>query len=121
MATISRIQNRYDHKLKELVQSTNDIRHAVRHGVPSSTARGWMKAPPTEVVTIEVPDTDTIQLQQKVLKPNAQITRPTATPLRSFSEAEHHLLSATQATTTDTVLQEIGLQSHPTFMTLPIK
>lgn len=33
----------YDHRLRELVRSTQDISGAVQHGVPPSTARGWLK------------------------------------------------------------------------------
>jgi hypothetical protein len=78
MATATRTQNRYDHRLRELVRSTQDIRCAVQYGVPSSTARGWLKAPAAEVVTVDVLKMDTIRLQQEVLQLRARIQKLTA-------------------------------------------
>ncbi|MCP4886651.1 MAG: DUF192 domain-containing protein [Planctomycetaceae bacterium] len=54
METKARTQKTYDHRLKELVRSTQDITCAVRHGVPRSTARGWLKPPANEVISIDV-------------------------------------------------------------------
>ena len=67
MATTTQTQNRYDHRLKELVRSTQDITCALQQGVPPSTARGWLKTPVTEVVTVDVVHLDVIRLQQEVL------------------------------------------------------
>ena len=39
MSAATRVQRRYDHRLRELVRSTGDIGHAIRRGVPRSTAR----------------------------------------------------------------------------------
>ena len=78
MATATRTQKRCDHRLRELVRSTQDIRCAVQYGVPPSTARGWRKAPAAEVVTIDVLKMDTIQLQQEVLQLRARIQKLTA-------------------------------------------
>jgi len=55
MATTTRNLRRYDHLLRELVQSSGDIQHAIHRGVPRSTAHGWLKSPRTEVVTVDVP------------------------------------------------------------------
>lgn len=49
MASI-RAQQRYDHRLRNLVQHTGDFRLAVACGVPKSTARGWVERQPAEVV-----------------------------------------------------------------------
>lgn len=78
MDTTTRVQNRYDQRLRELVRSTQDIRRNIRHGVPPSTARGWLKAPVAAVVTIEVLHTGTIRRQQEVLRLRARIERLTA-------------------------------------------
>ena len=43
MVTTTRTQNRYDHRLWELVRTTQDVNYAVQCGVPRSTARGWLK------------------------------------------------------------------------------
>jgi transposase InsO family protein len=75
MATTTRTQNRYDHRLKELVRSTRDTRCTIRHGVPPSTARGWLKTPATEVVTIDVLKMDAIRLQQEILQLRARIQK----------------------------------------------
>ena len=40
-----RIRRRYDHRLQQLVHETGDIKLAVRHGVPRSTARDWCVGP----------------------------------------------------------------------------
>ena len=67
MATATRNLRRYDHPLRELVQSTGDIQHAIHQGVPRSTAHGWLKSPRTEVVTVDVTDMDILRLQQELL------------------------------------------------------
>lgn len=68
MATTTCTQRRYDHRLKELVRSTQDIECAVRQGVPRSTARGWLQDPGAKVMTIDVVNMDAIELQQEVLQ-----------------------------------------------------
>jgi hypothetical protein len=60
-------QQKYDHRLRNLVRSTGDIGPAIRHGVPRSTARGWLTATNTNVITVDVVDRDTLRLQQEVL------------------------------------------------------
>ena len=45
MAATTRTQKRYDHRLRELVQKTQDVSCAVQYGVPRSTARSWLTAP----------------------------------------------------------------------------
>jgi hypothetical protein len=67
MATTTQTQNRYDHRLKELVRSTQDIRCALQQGVPPSTARGWLRAPTADVISIDVVQLDAINLQNEVL------------------------------------------------------
>ena len=37
MTSTTRIQHRYDHRLRELVQSTSDVEYAIQRGVPRST------------------------------------------------------------------------------------
>ena len=41
----------YDHRLIRLVQETRDASIATRLGVPRSTAAGWLRRSPPEVVT----------------------------------------------------------------------
>ena len=77
MATTTRSQARYDHRLRDLVRTTRDINCALKHGVPRSTARGWLAKPRAQVVTIDVLNRDTIQLQQEVLRLRARIQKLT--------------------------------------------
>jgi hypothetical protein len=67
MATMTRNLRRYDHRLRELVQSTSNIQHATRRGVPRSTAHGWLKSPRAEVVTVDATDMDVLRVQQELL------------------------------------------------------
>jgi len=43
MSGKNREQKQSNHRLRELIQATSDLDLAVRHGVPRSTARGWLK------------------------------------------------------------------------------
>ncbi|MFC1706765.1 hypothetical protein ACFL59_08085 [Planctomycetota bacterium] len=58
----------YDHRLRELVRTTGDVRIATKIGVPRSTAVGWLCAEPQEVVTLDVLDTGAVRLQAEVLR-----------------------------------------------------
>ena len=60
MSTTTRKQRTYDHRLRDLLQTTRDIQLASRHGVPTSTARGWLSKSAVDVVTIDVLDLDTM-------------------------------------------------------------
>ena len=75
MVTTTRTQNRYDHRLRELVRTTQDVSCAVRYGVPRSTARGWLKAPSVQVVSAEALNMDVTQLQREVLRLQTRIQK----------------------------------------------
>ena len=75
MATTTRIQRRYDDRLRVLVQTTGDLDLAVRHGVPRSTARGWRTKTTTDVVSLDVLELDTVRLQHEVILLRRRITR----------------------------------------------
>ena len=68
MTTASRPQQRYDHRLRDLVQRSGDLTIATDLGVPRSTARGWLRATPTIVVSLEVADLTEQELRQEILK-----------------------------------------------------
>src|SRR5687768_16824432 len=68
MTTVSRPQQRYDHRLRDLVQRTGDLTIATDLGVPRSTAREWLRATPTIVVSLEVADLTEQELRQEILK-----------------------------------------------------
>jgi putative transposase len=67
MAANPRKQRRYDHRLRELVQSTGDINLAIQRGVPRSTAHGWLTKTSADVVTLDVVDMNVSQLQQELV------------------------------------------------------
>ncbi len=67
MSRTTRTQCRYDHRLRDLVQTSGDVELATRHGVPRSTARGWLTKTTTEVVSLDVLELDTVRLQHEVI------------------------------------------------------
>jgi putative transposase len=67
MTTRSRPQQRYDHRLRDLVRRTGDLTIATDLGVPRSTARGWLRPAPTIVVSLEVADLTEPELRQEIL------------------------------------------------------
>src|SRR6516162_11340948 len=68
MPTLARSQQRYDHRLRNLVQRTGDVTVATDLGVPRSTARGWLAETPTVVVCLDVTELTEPELQQEVVK-----------------------------------------------------
>ena len=64
MTTTGRLQQRYDHRLRDLVQRTGDVTIATDLGVPRSTARGWLGKAPKVVVSLDVTDMRASELQQ---------------------------------------------------------
>lgn len=79
----TRHKNQYDHRLRWHIQNTGDLGLAVRHGVPRSTARGWLRQLRTDVVSIDVLDMDADGLQREVLFLRRRVTRLLA--LRDFA------------------------------------
>ena len=67
LMTTARPQQRYDHRLRELVQRTGNPTIATDRGVPRSTARGWLRTLPTVVVTVDVADLTELELREEVL------------------------------------------------------
>jgi predicted metal-dependent hydrolase len=68
MTTLSRRQQRYDHRRRDLIQRTGDLTIATDLGVPRSTARGWLSAAPTAVVRLQVTSLTEPELRQEILK-----------------------------------------------------
>ena len=68
MTTTARPQQRYDHRLRDLVQRTGDMTLATDLGVPRSTARGWLGAEPTGMVSLDVADLTEPELRQEILQ-----------------------------------------------------
>jgi hypothetical protein len=68
MTTARRPQQRYDHRLRELVQRTGDLTIATDLGVPRSTARGWHRTAPTVTVSLDVANLTELELRHEILK-----------------------------------------------------
>jgi hypothetical protein len=68
MTTPARPQQRYDHRLRDLVRRTGDVSIATDLGVPRSTARGWLEKSPKVVVSLDVTDLSAPELQQEILR-----------------------------------------------------
>ena len=75
MVTTTRTQNRYDHRLRELVRTTQDVSYAVQCGVPRSTARGWLTVPSVKVVTLDSLNMNATRLQREVLRLQTRIQK----------------------------------------------
>jgi hypothetical protein len=73
-----RRQQSYDHRLVHLVQETGDATIATRLGVPRSTAAGWLRRSPPEVVTAAPLDETAAQLRVRVSKLERRVLRLTA-------------------------------------------
>ena len=78
MTTTGRPQQRYDHRLRDLVQGTGDVTIATDLGVPRSTARGWLGKAPKVVVSLDVTDLRASELQQEVLELRRRVKKLTA-------------------------------------------
>ena len=66
MSITGRTQQRYDHRLRNLVQRTGDVTVATDLGVPRSTARGWLDETPTVVVGLDVTELTEPELRQRL-------------------------------------------------------
>jgi putative transposase len=78
MTTTGRHQRRYDHRLRDLVQATGDVTIATNLGVPRSTARGWLREKLKGVVSLDVTNPKTSELQQEVLELRRRVKKLTA-------------------------------------------
>jgi len=68
----------HDHRLRNLVYSTQDVSLALDLGVPRSTAYGWIRNEPPEVVTLDDLDFNEQQLRYELLKIQKRCKRLTA-------------------------------------------
>jgi transposase InsO family protein len=64
----TRLQQTYDHRLRDLVRHVGHPGVVSEFGVPRSTALGWLRTECRPVVTADVLDTDRTGLQAEVLK-----------------------------------------------------
>ena len=68
MSSRVRPQQRYDHRLRDLVHRTGDVTLATDLGVPRSTARGWLRRAPELVISLDVTYRNELELQQEILQ-----------------------------------------------------
>ena len=68
MRTAARLQQRYDHRLRDLVHRTGDVTIATDLGVPRSTARGWLRMAPEVVVSLDVTHLSEPEVQHEILQ-----------------------------------------------------
>jgi len=78
MTTSRRPRQRYDHRLRELVRGTGDVTIATDVGVPRSTARGWLREAPRVVVSLDVTNLRTSELQQEIVALRRRVRKLTA-------------------------------------------
>src|SRR5262245_1055866 len=78
MATSRRPQQRYDHRLRELVRATGNVTLVIDLGVPRSTARGWLRKAPAGVVSLDVTDLRTSELLQEIVALRRRVRKLTA-------------------------------------------
>lgn len=71
----SRTKRTYDHRLIELVRETGDIDLATHHGVPRSTAAGWLCRSHRDVVSIPSLDASAAELRVRVARLEKRISR----------------------------------------------
>jgi hypothetical protein len=76
--TTARPQQRYDHRLRRLVQRTGDVTVATDLGVPRSTARGWLGEAPTVVVCLDVAELTEPELRREVLQLRRRVQKLSA-------------------------------------------
>ncbi len=75
MIAPKRVQRVYDHRLRQFVCSTGDTAHALRIGVPRSTANGWLHPRERPVISltqfghhVEALETEVAKLQAQAAK-----------------------------------------------------
>ena len=93
MTTTSRPQRRDDHRLRDLVQRTGDLTITTDLGVPRSTARGWLRATPTMVVSLEVRDLTEHELRQEILNPDGTLSAAEVGATAATFPSPKHLAS----------------------------
>ena len=75
MTSTARPQQRYDHRLRDLVHRTGDVTIATDLGVPRSTARGWLRAAPEVMVSLDVTQLSEPELQHEILQVRRRVEK----------------------------------------------
>ena len=86
MSATARTQRTYDHRFREIVRSSGKVDLATQRGVPRSTARGWVKAPKAEVVSIDAADKEVIRLRRELYELQQECDRLMAVARLAFAK-----------------------------------
>jgi hypothetical protein len=78
MTRRARPQQRYDHRLRDLVRRTGDVTLAMDLGVPRSTARGWLHRGPTVVVSLDGTHRTDLDLHQEIRQLRRRVKKLTS-------------------------------------------
>ena len=70
-----RHQQRYDHRLRELVRQSGDPAIVASLGVPRSTAIGWLKEDNQPIITDRILEMESCQLQAEILTLRARLQK----------------------------------------------
>ena len=68
MIAPKRVQRAYDHRLRQFVCTTGDTDHALRVGVPRSTANGWLRPRAQSVISLSQFDQHVESLETELVK-----------------------------------------------------
>ncbi len=74
MIARKRLQRSYDHRLRQFVCTTGDTAHALRIGVPRSTANGWLQPRAQPVISLSQFGQHVEALETEVARLRVQIT-----------------------------------------------
>ncbi|HUE85871.1 MAG TPA: hypothetical protein VMO26_07300 [Vicinamibacterales bacterium] len=105
MTRRARPQQRYDHRLRNLVRRTGDLTLATDLGVPRSTARGWLHRGPTVVVSLDGTPRSEVDLHQEIRQLRRRVQK-----LRALLRLVLTLLDGTELSprTLRTLLRELS-------------
>ena len=75
MIAPKRVQQAYDHRLRQFVCATGDTAHATRIGVPRSTANGWLQPRERPVISLSQFGQHVESLENELTKLRAQTAK----------------------------------------------
>src|SRR5262245_13787654 len=105
MMSTRRRQQRYDHRLRDLVQRTGDVTITTDLEVPRSTGRGWLRKAPTVVVSLELTNLKIFSLRIVAWR-----VADTFAPVNSVAVLVEASRAATPSATTPIVLADAGVE-----------
>src|SRR5262249_18093881 len=78
MTTTGRLQQRYDHRLRDLVHVTGDVTIARSLASRARRPRGWLRTAPSVVVSVDATNRTAAELQREVLALRRRVKKLTA-------------------------------------------